>query len=94
MATLSSFSHNSCLFRNSSEEFHCCILAHLGGSSGAIHPLSRPLPVYQFRGWRGSEMFLLHPSDGCLLADRGPAPADDLHDPYGVAAHAWNHVNR
>ena len=39
-------------------------------------------------------MFLLHPSDGCLLADRGSAPAYDLDDPHGVAAHAGNHVNR
>ena len=39
-------------------------------------------------------MFLLHPTDGCLLADRGPAPAHDLDDPHGVAAHAGDHVDR
>ena len=39
-------------------------------------------------------MFLLHLADGCLLADGGPAPAHDLDDPDGVAAHAGDHVDR
>ena len=39
-------------------------------------------------------MFLLHPTDGRLLADGGPAPTDDLHDAHGVASHAGNHVDR
>ena len=39
-------------------------------------------------------MFLLHPPDGRLLADRGPAPPHDLDDPDGSAALAGDNVNR
>ena len=38
-------------------------------------------------------MFLLHPTDGRLLAHRGLAPPNDLDDPDGPAASAGDHVH-
>ena len=39
-------------------------------------------------------MFLLHITDGCLLADRGLAIANDLDAPHGSVAFTGDYVNR
>ena len=39
-------------------------------------------------------MFLLHITDGCLLADRGLAIANDLDAPHGSVAFTGDNVNR